>query len=79
MDTCSKQNIYKTIGLSKFELFNLFSGSNECLKAFQTVDQRTEKRNPDQQNTLKESKKNDEFYLKADKSNSVVAVDRTDY
>jgi hypothetical protein len=49
------------------------------LKVLQAADQRTEKRNPDQQNTLKELKKNDVFYLKADKSNSVVAVDRTDY
>jgi hypothetical protein len=49
------------------------------LKVLQTADQRTEKWNPDQQNTLKELKKNDVFYLKADKSNSVVAVDRTDY
>jgi hypothetical protein len=35
--------------------------------------------NPDHSQTLRELKKKDFFYLKADKSNSIVAVDRADY
>jgi Reverse transcriptase (RNA-dependent DNA polymerase) len=43
------------------------------------MNQNKEKTTSEYQKTLKDLKKKDVFYLKADKSNSVVAVDRLDY